>query len=405
MKHIRLKSERLSAFWGTPVYLGAIVLLPEGFDSHPQAHYPLVIEHGHFERASEGFREEPPEERLPPVDLDGLNRACPNGHEKEACTRYGYERFEEEQGYANYRSWTGKDFPRVLSVLIQHANPYYDDSYAVNSENLGPYGDAITYELIPSIEKAYRGLGPWARALMGGSTGGWESLAAQVFYPTEYNGAQASCPDPIDFRSYMTIDLYTDRNAYYHEGPFRRTPRPASRDAWGETRSTVEQENQKEAVLGSHGRSGEQWNIWQAVYSPVGMDGYPQPIWDPNTGDIDPQVAAYWREHYDLGHILARDWARLGPLLRGKLGLHVGLADNYFLNDAVQRVEEFFKTANPPADAVVDYGLRDEHCWSGDHQHKNFQSRLTYRERFIPLFVEHWLKTAPPGADVSSWRY
>ena len=107
----------------------------------------------------------------------------------------------------------------MILVTIQHANPYYDDSYAVNSENVGPYGDAITYELIPYIEQHYRGLGPWARALYGGSTGGWEALGVQVLYPDQYNGTYAACPDPIDFRQYTNFDIYSDRNAYYSTRP------------------------------------------------------------------------------------------------------------------------------------------------------------------------------------------
>jgi hypothetical protein len=291
-------------------------------------------------------------------------------------------------------------------VNIQHANPYYDDSYAVNSENLGPYGDAITYELIPYIERTFRGLGPWARALYGGSTGGWEALGAQVFYPEEYNGAWASCPDPIDFRSYTVVDIYNDRNAYYSEGPFRRTVRPGERDYLGQTRVTLEQTNLKELVLGSKSRSGGQWDIWEAVFSPVGADGYPKRIWDKHTGEIDKDVAASWRERYDLVHIMQRDWAKLGPKLRGKITLYVGLSDNFFLNDAVYRAEDFLKTAaNPPADAKVDYGARDEHCWSGDHDHVNAISRLTYNSRMIPMMVERWTKSAPAGADTKSWRY
>ena len=293
----------------------------------------------------------------------------------------------------------------MIAATLQHANPYYDDSYAVNSENVGPYGDAITYELVPYLEKTFRGLGPWARGMVGGSTGGWESLAAQVFYPDQYNGAVANCPDPIDFRAYMTVDVYADRNAYYSEGPLRRTPRPGERDYLGRTRSTIEQQNLLELVLGTHSRSGGQWDIWQAVFSPVGADGYPQPIWDKRTGDIDPRVAAYWKEHFDLGHVLARDWATLGPQLRGKITINVGLSDNFFLNDAVYLVEDFLRSAQPPADAVVDYGARDEHCWSGDHGAINAVSRLTYLSRFVPRLAEHWTKTAPKGADVKSWRY
>jgi hypothetical protein len=405
VKHVRLLSERLTRFWGRPTYLGAVVLLPEGWDTHPKARYPLYIDHSHFSRDFVGFREAPADAGLPPVDLESLRVHCPNGHEDAACTKYGYERLVQERNHAFYEAWTGKGFPRVVAVAIQHANPYYDDSYAVNSENLGPYGDAITYELVPYLEKTFRGLGPWARGMVGGSTGGWEALAAQVFYPDEYNGAVVNCPDPVDFHAYESVDVYDDANAYYDEGPLRRTPRSAHRDYLGRVLSTVEQENLEELVLGTHARSGGQWDAWQAVFSPVGADGYPKPIWDKRTGVIDHDVAAYWREHYDLDHVMERDWKRLGPKLRGKLTINVGLSDSFFLNDAVYLLERFLKSASPPADATVDYGPRDEHCWSGDHTTFNAESRLTYPVRFVPKLVEHWLKTAPKGADVASWRY
>ena len=406
VKHVRIQSERLTKFWGRPMYLGAILVLPEGWDSHPDSRFPVAVFHGHFQREVFPWRESPPDPKLPAPDLAGIARYCPNGHEGELCTKYGYEAVLQEYGYALYKQWIGAGFPRVIMVNIQHANPYYDDSYAVNSENLGPYGDAITYELLPYIEKTFRGLGPWARGLYGGSTGGWEALAAQVFYPDQFNGTFANCPDPIDFRRFTNINIYEDRNAYAIEGPWRRTPRPGYRDFLGQTLSTVEQMNTRELVLGTKSRSGGQWDIWEAVYSPVGADGYPQRIWDKATGVIDPKVAAYWRDHYDLVHIMTRDWPTLGPKLRGKITLNAGLSDNVFLNNAVYLAEEFLKSAtNPPAEATVDYGLRDEHCWSGDHEHVNAISRLTYSNRFIPKLAEHWQKTAPSGADTKSWRY
>jgi|RhiMetdeSRZDD1v2_1073273.scaffolds.fasta_scaffold94611_1 putative esterase len=405
VKRIRIQSERLTKFWGRPTYLGALVVLPEGWERHPNVRYPLAINHGHFQREVSGWRETPPDPKLPPADVANIAKFCPNGHEGEPCTKYGYERMQQEYGYAFFKQWTGPKFPRVIMVTIQHANPYYDDSYAVNSENLGPYGDAITYELIPYIEQTFRGIGPWARAVYGGSTGGWEALGVQVFYPDLYNGAWANCPDPIDFRAYTVVNVYEDQNAYYSEGPFKRTPRPGQRDYLGQTRSTVEQDNLMELVLGTKSRSGGQWDIWEAVFSPVGADGYPKRIWDKRTGAIDKDVAEYWREHYDLVHIMRRDWATLGPKLRGKITLNVGLSDNFFLNNAVYLADEFLKSANPPADARIDYGMKDEHCWSGDHEHVNAISRLTYNGRFIPLMAERWQKTAPTGADTKGWRY
>ncbi len=393
VKYVRIRSERLSAFWGTDMYLAAWVTLPEGFEAHPGARYPLVINHGHFPSSPSGWRETPPDTTLVPDFSTRFNLR-------------GYNRIQQELAYQLFKDWTGPGFPRMLLVEIQHATPFYDDSYAVNSANNGPYGDAITYELIPEIERRFRGIGQgWARFTFGGSTGGWEAMAVQMFYPDEFNGAWIACPDPIDFRHYTTVNIYSDRNAYHTEGAFRRTKRPAQRNYLGHITATVEDMNHRELALGSRTRSGDQFDVWESVYSPVGPDGYPARLWDKRTGVIDTAVARYWQEHWDLSYILQRDWAFLGPKVRGKLRLYVGDMDNYYLNNAVYEVEKFLRSANPPADAVVDYGDRDEHCWNGDHTRSNAYSRLRYPQMVLPWAVERMLLTAPPGADLRSWRY
>jgi hypothetical protein len=394
VKHIRIQSKLLTDFWGRPMYLGAHVLLPEGFDAHPDARYPLVIFHGHFPEDFGSFRETPPDPNLKPEYSERFHLEA-------------YNRTEQEYAYKFYQEWKGPDFPRFLIVEIQHANPYYDDSYAVNSANLGPYGDAITYELVPEIEKQFRGLGKgWARFLYGGSTGGWEALAVQMFYPDEYNGAWAACPDPIDFRAFTVVNIYEHENAYYADAKWKHVPRPGKRNYLGELAATVEDVNSLELALGTHSRSGGQWDIWQAVYSPVGPDGYPKPIWDKATGKIDKSVASYWREHYDLGYIMKRDWSKLGPKVEGKIHLYVGEADNYFLNNAVYLVDDFLKTTKDPFyGGEVDYECRAEHCWNGDHTRPNAISRLRYHQFYAPKIVERIMKSAPPGADLKSWRY
>ncbi len=394
IKHVKMQSKLLSDFWGRPMYLGANVLLPEGFDSHPNAHYPLVIFHGHFPATFGGFREAPPDPNLKP-------------DYSERFKLQGYNRIVQEHAYKFYQEWTGPNFPRFIIIEIQHANPYYDDSYAVNSANLGPYGDAITYELVPFIEKQFRGIGKgWARFMYGGSTGGWEALAAQIFYPDEYNGAWGACPDPIDFRAYTVVNIYEHKNAYRADSKWKQTPRPGKRNYLGELAATIEEMNHMELALGTRSRSGGQFDIWEAVYSPVDSDGYPKPIWNKLTGEIDPSVAAYWREHYDLGYILKRDWNKIGKKLEGKLNIYVGEADNYFLNDAVYLVEDFLKTTtNPHYGGEVDYEPRAEHCWNGDHTRPNATSRLRYHQFFAPKIVARILKSAPPGADLTSWRY
>jgi hypothetical protein len=374
IRHIRIQSQLLTKFWGVPVYLSAVVLVPEGFDKHPDARFPLMIFHDHFVTGFNDFRDTPPDPTLKPDYSERFHIA-------------GYNRIQQEEGYKNFQQWIAAGTPRFLVAKLQHANPYYDDSYAVNSANLGPYGDAIETELIPAIEKEFRGIGQsWARFVYGGSTGGWETLAVQMFYPNHYNGAFVACPDPVDFHAYRTVDLYKEDNLFYLQGANKRVEQPAMRDYLGHTLTTMRDNMAYEAALGDHGRSGEQSDMWQAVYSPVGADGYPQPIFDKQTGMIDHKTAAYWHDHY------------------------VGSDDTGFLNDAVYLMEDFLnKTGTPgygvPYDGEVKYGPRAEHCWNGDPTKPNWYSRLHYTQMYLPQIMKRMRKTAPAGADLTSWRY
>ena len=394
IRHIRIQSALLSKFWGRPMFLSAAVLVPEGFDAHPSAHFPLIIFHDHFVPDFDGFRTEPPDPNLKPDYNERFHLA-------------GYNRIQQQEAYKFYQQWTGAKFPRVLIVKLQHANPFYDDSYAVDSLNVGPYGSAIEKELIPAVEKKFRALGQgWSRFVYGGSTGGWEALAVQIFNPDYYNGAFGACPDPVDFHAYTHINLYDDNNALYLQGANKRVAQPAMRDYLGHTTLTLPDNQAYELVLGDQGRSTEQWDIWQAVYSPVGADGYPKSIFDKRSGVIDHEVANYWREHWDLTEYLQRNWATIGAKLSGKLHIYVGLSDTYFLNDAVYRLQAALEGFRDPAYAgEVTYGARDEHCWNGDPTQPNALSRLHYNTMYLPKIVERIDKTAPKGADVTSWRY
>jgi hypothetical protein len=384
VKHIRMQSELLTKFWGHPMYLGAIVVVPEGWTSHPNAHYPLLVNQGHFQRDFGAFRITPPA-----ADMSGfaLERA--------------------QSAYKFYQDWSTGKLPRMLLLIIQHANPYYDDSYAVDSANVGPYGEAINRELIPLIEKQFRGIGQgWARAIYGGSTGGWETLATQIFYPDDYNGAWGACPDPVDFHAYQSVNIYDDKNAYWTIGPWGRIAQAEMRTTTGIIQATTEGSNRWELVLGTHGRSGEQWDIWQAVFSPVGADGYPAEIWDPLTGVINKDVAAYWREHYDLTSIMQRDWMTLGPKLAGKLHVMVGTADTFYLDHAVHLMQAALEgSANPHYAADFDYGVDQPHCYTGPPGSTTREGGLTFTQRVLKGAEEQMLKTAPAGADVTSWRY
>ncbi len=278
----------------------------------------------------------------------------------------------------------------------------------MNSANLGPYGDAITYELIPYIEEQFRGIGEgWARFLYGGSTGGWEALAVQVFYPDEYNGAFAACPDPIDFRAYMSVNIYEDENAYYDDGPFRRIARPAHRNWLGHdharpcaTTTTWSWCSAPRAARASSATSGRRST------RPVGEDGYPRRSGTSAPARSTLRSPRTGARTTTCGHILERDWATLGPKLAGKIHIYCGDMDNYYLNNAVYLIEEFLESTTDPYYAgEVDYGDRAEHCWNGDHENGNHISRLRYNTMYVERILERIEASAAGGADLTSWKY
>jgi hypothetical protein len=380
VKHIKIQSEMLTKFWGHPMYIGAIVLLPKAYEEHPNARYPVVYEQNHFSlRAPFGFNTEDvavsPEMR---ARLTDLNR---------------------ESGFEFYQSWNSEKFPRLIGVTFQHPTPYYDDSYAVNSVNNGPYGDALVKEMIPYLEAHFRIIAkPYARVLTGGSTGGWESLGLQVFYPDFFGGTWTLYPDSIDFRRYGSVNAYEDESAFFEPGHrWVPVPRYIMRTSEGQPEITIEAFSHMEEVLGSHGRSGEQIEIWDAAYGPIGDDGYPQPLWDKKTGKIDHAVALYMRDHgYDLSYNLRTNWAALGPKLRGKIHVYVGDMDNFYLNLAVYQLENALEAMKePPCDCDFQYGRPMKgHGW-----------QPTRTANLVKGMAEHMAKNAPAGEQAADWHY
>jgi hypothetical protein len=358
VKHIRIKSRLLTEFWGQPMFIGANILLPKGYEEHPGVRYPVHYVQGHFPRGRAG-------------------------------------RFSEDETSPAFKLWTADGAPRFIQVSFEHACPYYDDSYGVNSENVGPYGDAITSELIPRIEKEFRAIGePWARALSGGSTGGWISLALQVFYPDVFGGVWSFCPDPVDFRKYQVVNLYADKNAYYMDSEWTRVPRGGERETDGNLAYTMDQENLYEEAIGDRSRSGGQWAIWNAVFAPVAEDGYPKPFWDPVSGEIDKATAEWARERYDIRAYLEKNWATVGPRLAGKIHVYVGRMDNFYLNEACYLLEAFLAKAKDPAyGGEFRFGDRGAHGWSP------FRG-----DEMLRAMAAHIAESAPPAAK-KDWLY
>jgi len=349
VKHIKIESKLLTAFWGHPMYLGAVVLLPRGYEQNPKQHYQVIYQQGHFSLSAPfGFR---------------TDEVIETPDERRIRESHGVE-----NGFEFYRKWKSDNFPRVIAVTLLHPTPFYDDSYAVDSPNNGPYGTAIMTELIPYIEAQFRiTKRANARVLTGGSTGGWEALALQLFHPEFFGGAWVLYPDPVDFRRFQLIDIYRDENAFVVDSSevpvwarqdWTPPERSFARADDGQPVATVRQVSQFEAVLGGKGRSGGQLAAWDAAFGPVGRDGYPQPLWDKATGRIDHAVARYMRDHgYDLRYYAETNWLKTGPHVSEKLHFYCGDGDNFYLNLGVYLFEQLLgRETGQQRTGLLEYG-------------------------------------------------
>lgn len=379
IKHVTVQSQLLTKFWGRPIYIHAHVLLPKGYADHPDVSYPSIYTLGHGD-APLSFTTTPPRagaataETVSPVT--GL-----------------------QSGYATYQAWTADGYPRVIAISLEQQTPYFPDSYSVNSANNGPYGDAIVQEVIPYLEEHFRIIRkPYARQLEGASTSGWQTLAMQLQHPDFFGGAWVFQPDPIDFTRYGLVNIYSDTNAFVTPtGPFTVAVRPFQRTTDGQTVITEQALSRFEEVLGTHGRSGFQLEAWEAVYGPVGDDGYPVPVWNKLTGTIDHSVATYMRDHgYDLRAYAQQNWPTLGPKLVGKLHFSAGDMDDYWLNLAVYKFQDFLKsTTDPHYEGDFTFGRPMKgHSW-----------HPTTWADFIRKYADAVKREAPAGENVAAWNY
>ena len=346
IKRVKFQSPMLTKFWGRPIYMYASVLLPKGYNEHPDVRYPVVYTLGHG-RTPLNFSTTPPR----------------NGDPNAVSPVTGVQ-----SGYATYQQWNGDNFPRVIAISLEQQTPYFADSYSVNSVNNGPYGDAVVQEMMPYLEQKFRIIAkPYARQLEGASTSGWQSLAMQLQHPDYFGGAWIFQPDPIDFTRYQMTNIYTDTNAFVVQtGPFTTTERYFQRTTDGQGLISTRELSRFEEVLGTKGRSSYQFEAWEAIYGPIDADGYPIPLWDKLTGKIDPKVAAYMRDNgYDLRAYAEKMWPTIGSKLVGKLHFSAGDMDDYWLNLAVYKFEDFLKsTQNPHYEGDFIYGRPMKgHSW------------------------------------------
>ena len=325
LKFVKLKSEILSTHWEQDMFLRAGVLLPASYFDKPLEKFPVYFDIGGY-----GSR---------------YTRA---------------ERLYQSQAFKDY--WNDPNTEQMIIVFLDGEAPF-GDPYQINSANNGPYGDATWQELLPYLNQTYNMVdNTQGRFVSGCSTGGWVSLALQIFYPDTFNGAWSYSADGVDFRYFQLVDIYQDENAFVNEFEQKR---PSYRSKDGEVIFSIEREIQMENQMGrgnSFVTSGGQWGGWNAVYSPRGEDGLPMAIWDPVSGKINKEVAQAWKK-YDLTLHTEQNWAELGPKLAGKLHIWMGDIDNFYLNNAMYLFEDMLKArTEPESDAEFDWKRGVGHC-------------------------------------------
>ena len=321
IKEVDIKSEILSEWWGKEMRLKAAVVLPRNYFNENKK-YPTRI-----------------------------NIAGYGGR---------YTRVSRFLGDMDW--WQSEKAPEVLNIYLDGEGPF-GDSYQLDSENSGPYGKALTEELIPYIEKKYRAIGsPETRFVDGCSTGGWVSLALQLFYPDYFGGCFSYSPDQVDFTHCQLVNIYKDKNAFINEHGYLR---PLVRDTYGEPIISQKDFIQYENVLGHSNTfvtSGGQYSAFNALFSPKGEDGLPAAIFHPTTGEIDKEVAEHWRK-YDLKDFAEKNWKTLGPKIQGKIWIWGADMDNFYLNPALRSFDEMIKKMdNPKSDAEISFTPMARHC-------------------------------------------
>lgn len=216
-----------------------------------------------------------------------------------------------------------------------------------DSANNGPWGQALTSELIPELDQHFRTIAsPAGRFVTGHSSGGWSALWLQINYPGEFGGAWASSPDPVDFHDFTGPDLTLAPTQNFY------------RDQNGKDYGFVKRAGTDVMTLRDYVRRedrfapGGQFASFDAVFSPRGPDGRPLELFDHNTGAIDESIAKYWEEHYDIAHILQVRWPTLGPKLRGKLHIFVGTWDTFHLDGSLRLLKDELQSLGSDAEIV-----------------------------------------------------
>lgn len=302
---VAIESKLISEFLQAPFSLRATVTVPESYQDNPDQRYPVIYE------------------------IPG----------------FGGTHLDKRQLQRHLAPSTNDLDVEFIKVMLDPSCPGGHHVFA-NSVNNGPYGDALVQELIPEIDRQFRtDAREQGRFLTGHSSGGWSSFWLQLQYPNFFGGTWSTSPDPLDFRDFQRINLYEPTDNMFVDAAGER--RPLARMN-GKVLVWYDDFSHMEDVLGD----GGQLRSFEFVFSPRGKDGHPQQIWIRQTGEINTEVAEYWKA-YDVNLFLQQNWKNLEPQLRGKLHLYMGDQDNFYLEGATMLVKESLNSLNSDAEVTI----------------------------------------------------
>jgi S-formylglutathione hydrolase FrmB len=331
IKYEEMRSDTLSIWWGKEMKLKASILLPASYHPENKQDYPI-----RYNIAGYGGR------------YDRVNRLA------------------QDSSFMHW--WQSEEAPQVINVFLDSDGPF-GGHYQLDSDNNGPYGHALVHEFIPYLEQKYRQKAdPKNRFLDGCSTGGWVSLALQIFYPDKFDGAFSYSPDAVDFSYLQLVDIYNDSNSFTNEFGYKT---PVARSLNGKPTISVENFIRYENALGRNNSfvtSGGQFGAHHALYGPKGENSLPIPLFDPHSGHINKDVSEHWKK-YDLVMHLRNNWESLGSKLQDKIYVWMGDMDHFYLNFATRSLDRFFRsTTLPPSDAVIEFTPMSGHCTEFSHK-------------------------------------
>ncbi len=336
-------SPSLSRFWGHDVRIRSWVLLPPGYSAHPHQRFPTVY-------WTHGFG--------------------------------GNLQYAHAQAIRVFRRMQDRKMPPMIWVFLDESIPQGTHEFA-DSVNNGPWGHALTAEYLPYLERKYRmDARRSGRLLNGHSSGGWATLQLQVNYPAIFGGTWSTSPDPSDFHDFTGTDLYAPGANVYHRPD--GSPTPIVR-MHGKVVATYEQLAKLEAVLGPYGGQAASFN-W--VFSPKGPSGAPEPMFDGETGAVNPAVVQYWHDHYDLAHLVQANWRQRGKYLTGRIHLIVGTADTFYLDGSARKFEA----------VLTRLGAQPHFTYLPDRTHFNLYLEGSDQEALFDKIAAEMYAVARPGA-------